>query len=45
MSPQGLDEYEIRESICRELESMCGVEMAILFKQMGMSLYQGKKNG
>ena len=45
MAPEGLDEYEIRDNICRELETMCGVETAIIFKQVGLNLFYGKKGG
>ena len=41
----GLNEFEIRENICRELENMMSVETAMLLRQVGTNLYVGKKDG
>ena len=31
--------------MCREIEGMCSVENTILLRQVGLHLYQGKKDG
>ena len=38
-----LDEYAIRDSVSRELESACSVEKCFIMRQVGLTLYQAKK--
>ena len=43
MAPKSMDELEIRDNICREIESLCSVERTVILRQAGMDIYIGKK--
>ena len=45
MAADSLDELEVRDTVGSEVESMCGVESVYIFRQVGLSLFVGRKDG